>query len=116
VNSVSIPSGTITFVFTDIEGSTQRWDRDRAAMEAAVRRHDALVREAIAAHNGYVFKTIGDAFCAAFARPEDAVAAMFDALGAFFWITASSRVLWRQRRRHVRTRGRAATARRSPSL
>jgi predicted ATPase/class 3 adenylate cyclase len=73
------PSGTITFAFTDIEGSTQRWDRDRAAMEAAVRRHDVLMREAIAAHNGHVFKTIGDAFCAAFTRPEDAVAAMFDA-------------------------------------
>jgi len=75
----AIPSGTITFVFTDIEGSTQRWDRDRAAMELAVRRHDAIMRDAIAAHNGHVFKTIGDAFCAAFARPEDAVAAMFDA-------------------------------------
>ena len=77
--AATIPSGTITFAFTDIEGSTQRWDRDRAAMEAAVRRHDVLMREAIAAHSGYVFKTIGDAFCAAFARPEDAVAAMFDA-------------------------------------
>jgi predicted ATPase/class 3 adenylate cyclase len=76
---VAIPSGTITFLFTDIEGSTQRWDRDRSAMELAVRRHDALMRDAIAAHNGHVFKTIGDAFCAAFARPEDAVAAMFDA-------------------------------------
>jgi predicted ATPase/class 3 adenylate cyclase len=74
-----IPSGTITFVFTDIEGSTQRWDRDRAAMAAAVRRHDALMRETIAAHNGHVFKTIGDAFCAAFSRPGDAIAAMFDA-------------------------------------
>jgi predicted ATPase/class 3 adenylate cyclase len=75
----AIPSGTITFVFTDIERSTQRWDRDRSAMELAVRRHDAIMRDAIAAHNGHVFKTIGDAFCAAFARPEDAVAAMFDA-------------------------------------
>jgi predicted ATPase/class 3 adenylate cyclase len=75
----AIPSGTITFVFTDIEGSTKRWDRDRAAMETAVRRHDAIMREAIAAYNGHVFKTIGDAFCAAFHKPEDAVAAMFDA-------------------------------------
>jgi predicted ATPase/class 3 adenylate cyclase len=75
----TIPSGTITFVFTDIEGSTQRWDRDRAAMQSAVRRHDVLLREAIVAHHGHVFKTIGDAFCAAFARPEDAVAAMFEA-------------------------------------
>jgi predicted ATPase/class 3 adenylate cyclase len=74
-----IPTGTVTFVFTDIEGSTVRWDRDRAAMQDAVRQHDAIVRAAIAAHQGYVFKTIGDAFCAAFSRPEDAVAAMLDA-------------------------------------
>ncbi|HLY02154.1 MAG TPA: adenylate/guanylate cyclase domain-containing protein [Candidatus Cybelea sp.] len=73
------PTGTVTFVFSDIEGSTQRWDRDRAAMQDAVRRHDALMRTAIAAHDGYVFKTIGDAFCAAFARPQDAVAAILDA-------------------------------------
>ena len=66
----------MTFAFTDIEGSTQRWERDREAMREAVRRHDALVREAIEAHDGHVFKTIGDAFCAAFARPEDAVAAI----------------------------------------
>src|SRR5580658_4683200 len=59
------PTGAVTFVFTDIEGSTQRWDRDRGAMQDAVRRHDALMRRAIAAHDGYVFKTVGDAFCAA---------------------------------------------------
>jgi predicted ATPase/class 3 adenylate cyclase len=73
------PTGTVTFLFSDIEGSTQRWDRDRAAMADAVRRHDALMQTAIAAHDGYVFKTLGDAFCAAFARPEDAVAAILDA-------------------------------------
>jgi predicted ATPase/class 3 adenylate cyclase len=73
-----LPSGTVTFVFTDIEGSTQRWERDRGSMENAVRRHDALVRAAIAANGGYVFKTIGDAFCAAFARPEAAVAAALE--------------------------------------
>jgi predicted ATPase/class 3 adenylate cyclase len=73
-----LPSGTVTFAFTDIEGSTQRWDRDRAAMQDAVRRHDQLMRAAIASYSGYVFKTIGDAFCAAFERPEDAVAAMLD--------------------------------------
>ena len=75
----SLPSGTVTFAFTDIEGSTQRWERDRAAMQEAVRRHDGLMRTAIAEHGGYVFKTVGDAFCAAFARPEDAVAAMLAA-------------------------------------
>jgi predicted ATPase/class 3 adenylate cyclase len=71
-NVGAMPSGTVTFVFTDIEGSTIRWDRDRAAMERAVRLHDAIMRDTIAAHDGWVFKTIGDAFCAAFHRPEDA--------------------------------------------
>ena len=75
----ALPTGTVTFVFTDIEGSTERWERDRAAMQAAVRRHDEVMRTAIAEHGGQIFKTIGDAFCAAFARPEDAVAAMLDA-------------------------------------
>ncbi len=74
-----LPTGTVTFVFTDIAGSTQRWERDRAAMQDAVRRHDALMGAAIEAHGGYVFKTIGDAFCAVFARPEDAMAAALDA-------------------------------------
>jgi predicted ATPase/class 3 adenylate cyclase len=75
----SRPTGTVTFLFSDIEGSTQRWDRDREGMQDALRRHDALMQTAIAKHDGYVFKTIGDAFCAAFARPEDAVAAILDA-------------------------------------
>ena len=74
-----IPTGTVTFVFTDIEGSTERWDRERHAMQAAVRRHDEIVRSAIVDRGGYVFKTMGDAFCAAFARPEDAVAAILAA-------------------------------------
>ncbi len=70
-----LPTGTVTFLFTDIESSTQHWERDRVAMRDAVRRHDDLVRRAIVAGDGHVFKTIGDEFCAAFARPEDAVAA-----------------------------------------
>jgi predicted ATPase/class 3 adenylate cyclase len=70
-----LPTGTVTFLFSDIEGSTQRWERDRSAMQDAVRRHDALVRTAIDENGGFIFKTIGDAFCAVFARPEDAVAA-----------------------------------------
>ncbi|MGH7729425.1 MAG: adenylate/guanylate cyclase domain-containing protein, partial [Vulcanimicrobiaceae bacterium] len=72
------PTGTVSFLFTDIEGSTQRWERDQAAMEVALRRHDALTRAAVEAHGGYVFKTLGDAFCCAFARPEEAVAAALD--------------------------------------
>jgi predicted ATPase/class 3 adenylate cyclase len=69
------PSGTITFVFTEIEDGAQRWDRDRAAMQTAVRRHDAIVRDALEGHGGHVFKTTGDAFCAAFSNAADAVAA-----------------------------------------
>ena len=44
--AAGLPSGTVTFLFTDIEGSTQRWERNRAAMQAAVRRHETLVRAA----------------------------------------------------------------------
>jgi predicted ATPase/class 3 adenylate cyclase len=73
------PSGTVTFLFSDIEGSTARWERDRAAMQEALRRHDALMRTAVARHGGCVFKTIGDACCAAFERAEDAIAAILDA-------------------------------------
>ncbi|MBV9647442.1 MAG: hypothetical protein JO043_08270, partial [Candidatus Eremiobacteraeota bacterium] len=73
------PVGAVTFAFTDIEGSTSQWQRDRAAMQEAVRRHDAILREAITERGGHVFKTIGDAFCSTFKRPEDAVAAMLAA-------------------------------------
>lgn len=68
-----VPSGTVTFLFTDIEGSTQRWDAFSEAMQAMLRTHDRLLRSAIEAHGGFVFKTMGDAFCAAFARAECAV-------------------------------------------
>jgi class 3 adenylate cyclase len=73
------PTGTVTFLFTDIEGSTQRWESHRAAMDDAVKRHDALLREAADRHDGYVFKANGDAFCVAFARVSDAVASACDA-------------------------------------
>ncbi len=78
-NPAVMPTGTVTFVFTDIEGSTMRWESRGAAMETAMRRHDAIVRDAIETHDGHVFKTVGDAFCAAFARPEDAVIAVLEA-------------------------------------
>jgi class 3 adenylate cyclase len=60
------PTGTVTFLFTGIEGSTKMWERDRAAMSEALARHDEILREAIEANSGYVFKTVGDAFCCAF--------------------------------------------------
>ena len=56
----------MTFLFTDIQGSTRAWEADTAAMADAVERHDAVLRQAIEGAGGYVFKTVGDAFCAAF--------------------------------------------------
>ena len=69
------PSGTVTFLFTDIEGSTQLWESVPEAMRSALERHDALVRAAIEAHGGYVVKTTGDGAHAAFGRAGDALAA-----------------------------------------
>src|SRR5829696_2940857 len=69
------PSGTVTFLFTDIEGSTKRWQTYPEAMGAAVARHDALLRAEIERREGYVFKTVGGAFCAAFPTVPLAVAA-----------------------------------------
>jgi predicted ATPase/class 3 adenylate cyclase len=62
----SSPTGTITFLFTDIEESTRHWDEQPEAMKAALARHDAILRSSIEAHGGHVFKTVGDAFYAAF--------------------------------------------------
>ena len=75
----SPPSGTVTFLFTDIEGSTRRWEAHPQQMSDALARHDAIVRSAIEEHGGYVFKTMGDAFCAAFHTPHDAVSAALQA-------------------------------------
>src|SRR5262245_23891172 len=69
------PTGTVTFLFTDIEGSTSRWDHNPQAMQLALARHDALLRQAVQANGGYIFKTVGDAFCAAFSTPHDALSA-----------------------------------------
>src|SRR5579864_8099205 len=83
-----LPTGTVTFLFTDIEGSTRLWEQHPEAMQGALARHDALLRQAIEAHGGHVFKTVGDQFCAAFATPPDALAAALtaqQALGAEPW-------------------------------
>jgi predicted ATPase/class 3 adenylate cyclase len=70
-----LPTGTVTFLFTDIEGSTRRWEQQPETMRAALARHDALLREAIVAQHGAIFKTVGDAFCAAFDTAPDALQA-----------------------------------------
>ncbi|MDQ3226762.1 MAG: adenylate/guanylate cyclase domain-containing protein, partial [Chloroflexota bacterium] len=65
----------VTFLFTDVEGSTRLWEADPRAMSVALARHDALLHRAIATAGGVVFKTVGDAFCAVFPTPHAAVAA-----------------------------------------
>lgn len=67
------PTGTITFLFSDIEGSTKKWEKQPDAMRVALARHDHLLREVFEACGGYVFKTIGDAFCVAFDTAQDAL-------------------------------------------
>src|SRR5262245_61096232 len=78
------PTGTITFLFTDIQGSTRLWEQHPEAMETALDRHNTLVREAIEANGGYVFKTVGDAFCTAFSVAPDALAAAVAVQRALF--------------------------------
>ena len=75
---MNLPTGTVTFLFTDIEGSTKLWERCPEAMRLALARHDVLLREAIEGHSGCVFKTVGDAFCAAFPNAPDALYAALD--------------------------------------
>ena len=71
--SMAAPSGVVTFLFTDIEGSTRRWEADADAMRAALATHDDLMRETVDAHGGYLFKHTGDGICAAFSSPRSAV-------------------------------------------
>jgi predicted ATPase/class 3 adenylate cyclase len=75
----ALPTGTVAFLFTDIEGSTQRWETHRAEMSEAIERHDDVLQRCIAAHDGYTFKRMGDAFCVAFRTAPDAIAAACDA-------------------------------------
>ncbi len=67
------PSGTVTFLFTDIEGSTRRWEADPEAMRAALVLHDEVLRSAIEAHGGWLFKHTGDGVCAAFGSARAAI-------------------------------------------
>ena len=74
-----LPTGTVTFLFTDIEGSTVLWEKYPDGMKNALARHDEILRAAIESHGGYIFKTVGDAFCAAFATAPDALKATLNA-------------------------------------
>jgi predicted ATPase/class 3 adenylate cyclase/DNA-binding CsgD family transcriptional regulator len=73
------PTGTITFLFTDIEGSTPLWAQHPDAMQSALARHDAILRQAIESHHGTLVKTTGDGVHAAFAVASDALAACLTA-------------------------------------
>jgi class 3 adenylate cyclase len=75
------PSGTVTFLFTDIEGSTRLWEQDEVAMRAAISRHDEMLRKAVADHGGVVFATMGDGIAAAFGSASAAVFAAVTAQG-----------------------------------
>jgi predicted ATPase/class 3 adenylate cyclase/DNA-binding CsgD family transcriptional regulator len=72
------PRGTVTFLFTDIEDSTRRWEDSPTDMADALRIHDAIVRGSIERHGGYVFAMAGDGFCAAFSTAADAAAAALE--------------------------------------
>src|SRR5437660_556201 len=71
------PSGTVTFLLTDVEASTQAWEADPVAAAGAVRRQEEILAEAVAAHAGFrpVEQREGDSVVAAFARASDALAA-----------------------------------------
>src|SRR5690349_7643960 len=74
-----LPSGTVSFLFTDIEGSTRLWQQFPDAMGAALSRHHALLAASIERHGGYVFQVIGDGCCAAFAVASDGLTAALEA-------------------------------------
>jgi len=76
------PSGTVTFLFTDLVGSTRLWEEKPDEMNAALAEHDASLRSAIEGNGGYVFSPGGDGFGAAFGRAADAVVAAEQALSA----------------------------------
>ena len=76
--ATSPPTGTVAILFTDIEGSTKLWERHPEAMQTALARHDEILRVAIEQHGGYVFKTVGDAFCSVFPTAPDALKAALE--------------------------------------
>ena len=74
-----LPSGTVTFLFTDIEGSTRLWQEKPQAMSISQARHDAILREAIKSNNGSIFQLVGDSFSAAFRNAPDGLCAALSA-------------------------------------
>jgi predicted ATPase/class 3 adenylate cyclase len=79
VGVIELPTGTVTFLFTDIEGSTRLWQEQPEAMHASLVHHDEIMRKAIDEHHGHVVKTTGDGFHAVFAESHEALRAAVDA-------------------------------------
>ena len=73
-----LPSGTVTFLFTDLEVSTRLWEQEPDAMSGDLARHDAILRGVVAAHGGHVVKGTGDGIHAVFATAEAALGAAID--------------------------------------
>src|SRR6185503_2619647 len=76
---VELPSRTVTFLFSDVEGSSRLWDERPEERERFLARQEVVLREAVEGHGGRIFKSMGDAFCAAFPGPDAAVRAALQA-------------------------------------
>lgn len=88
-----IPTGTVAFFFTDVEGSTRMWENEPEKMRSALRRHDEIVRSAIESNKGYVFSLAGDQFVASFHDIHAALTGAQDAqrqIAAETWPTESA--------------------------
>ncbi len=72
------PSGQVTFLFTDIEGSTKLAQSFHDKLPEVLKKHNSILNEVIETNNGFVFKTIGDAFCCAFDNPCDGINAAYE--------------------------------------
>src|SRR5829696_2772690 len=81
---MELPAGPVTFLFTDIEGSTRLWEQHADVMRGALQQHDTILRDAVAAHGGVVVKGTGDGMHAAFADPSAGVDAAVNAQRMLF--------------------------------
>ena len=78
-----LPTGIVTFLFTDVEESTRLWDEHPETMAGALARHDAILRDAVAGHGGHIVKMTGDGVHAVFATAHEALAAAAEAQRTF---------------------------------
>ena len=69
----NLPTGTVTFLFTDIEGSTQLWEKYPEEMKSALAEHDSILKQAIESNHGHLIKTMGDGVRAVFTTVIEAI-------------------------------------------